>query len=396
MPTREGNIEFFFGPSELGAPDDLRATIVGFIDAAREELLVAVQELEDEPIARALVAARVRGVRVRVILERSYLREDTAQAQPFAPGGANEANRQLLAGLLRAGIDVAVDLNPKIFHQKFVVRDPGRTAPQAAVLTGSTNFTPTGVGANLNLVAVVMWKKVAGDYAAEFEEMWSGTFGLLAERRDTTTGRDGAPPERRVRGVPVKVLFAPDHGPEMEIMKQMMKARERVDFAIFTFSRSSGIDDTLKLLARSGIAVRGVLDASNANQAWAASHALLDDRSGRIELSVARHRDGLNKLHHKLVVIDGRVRILGSFNFTGPANRLNDENILVVGRPDAEARGSPPGGSLARAALAEIDRIIDRFGEPLTRDTRGLEAAEPPQTTGIRPGPFRGGDVVVS
>jgi phosphatidylserine/phosphatidylglycerophosphate/cardiolipin synthase-like enzyme len=383
MPVREGNIEFFFGPTELGGADDLRAAIVDFIDDAKEELLVAIQELEDEPIARALVAARDRGVRVRVILERSYLGEDAPQEQPFAPVGTNETNRQLLAALLRAGIDIAVDLNPRIFHQKFVVRDPGRTVPQAAVLTGSTNFTPTGVGSNLNLVAVVMWKKVAADYATEFEEMWSGTFGALNERRDAPTGRDGLPPERRVGGVPVKVLFAPDHGPEMEIMKQMMKARERVDFAIFTFSQSSGIDDTLKLLARSGIAVRGVLDATNANQTWAASHALLDDVSGNIELSVARHRDGLNKLHHKLVVIDGQITILGSFNFTGPANRLNDENILVVGEHAEGAPGATPGGSLARAAQAEIDRIIDRFGEPLTRDTRALDApAEPQQVAG--------------
>jgi phosphatidylserine/phosphatidylglycerophosphate/cardiolipin synthase-like enzyme len=384
MSVREGNIEFFFGPTDLGGADDLREAIVDFITAAKEELLVAIQELEDEPIARALVDASARGVRVRVILERSYLTEESAQDEPFTPVGTNETNRHLLAALLRAGIDVAVDLNPKIFHQKFVVRDPGRTVPQAAVLTGSTNFTPTGVGSNLNLVTTVKWKKVAGDYAAEFEEMWNGTFGALSERRDAPIGRGGLPPERRVGGVLVKVLFAPDHGPEMEIMKQMMKAKERVDFAIFTFAQSSGIDDTLKLLARSGIAVRGILDATNANQTWAATHELLDDDSGMIELTVARHREGLNKLHHKLVVIDGQITILGSFNFTGPANRLNDENILVVGEHSEDAPRASPGGSLARAALAEIDRIIDRFGEPLTRDTRGLEeSAELQHAAGV-------------
>ena len=48
-----------------------------------------------------------------------------------------------------------------------------------------------------------------------------------------------------VSSVSVRVLFAPDHNPEMEIMKQMLKARERIDFAIFTFPKSSGIDDTM-------------------------------------------------------------------------------------------------------------------------------------------------------
>jgi phosphatidylserine/phosphatidylglycerophosphate/cardiolipin synthase-like enzyme len=368
--VREGNITFAFGPPGAGAPDDLRREIVEFVAEARTELMVAVQELDDEAIVRALIAARARGVRVRVILERSYLIESRARSEPFAPGGANEANRRLLGALLRAAIDVNVDLNPEIFHQKFIVRDPGATAPQAAVLTGSTNFTSRGVESNLNLVAVVGWKRVAGVYADEFEEMWAGTFGVLRQRREPDVGRDGAPPQYRVRDVPVKVLFAPDHGPEMEIMKQMMKARERVDFAMFTFARSSGIDDTLKLLARGGIRVRGILDATNANQRWAATHDLLNDPSGNIELHVARREPGLGKLHHKLVVIDRRISIVGSFNFTGPANRLNDENILVVGEHAEDRTAGPaPGGTLAGAALAEIDRIVARFGDRLTRET---------------------------
>jgi hypothetical protein len=40
-------------------------------------------------------------------------------------------------------------------------------------------------------------------------------------------------------------MFAPRYGPEMEIMKQMLKAASRVDFAMFIFAQSSGIDDTM-------------------------------------------------------------------------------------------------------------------------------------------------------
>jgi hypothetical protein len=56
--------------------------------------------------------------------------------------------------------------------------------------------------------------------------------------------------------VPVKVLFAPDHTPELEFMKQMLKGAEaganEIVFAIFTFSGSSGIDDTMVALSRVG------------------------------------------------------------------------------------------------------------------------------------------------
>ena len=44
----------------------------------------------------------------------------------------------------------------------------------------------------------------------------------------------------------IKPLFAPRHGPEMEIMKQMLKASESIDFAMFTFAQSSGIDDAMR------------------------------------------------------------------------------------------------------------------------------------------------------
>jgi len=35
-------------------------------------------------------------------------------------------------------------------------------------------------------------------------------------------------------------------------------------------------------------------------------------------------------LHHKVIVIDDRVSIFGSFNFSSSADRENDENVLIV------------------------------------------------------------------
>jgi len=107
----------------------------------------------------------------------------------------------------------------------------------SSVLTGSTNFTDTGTSKNLNHIAIINDKKIAGIYNKEYTEIQEGHFGKLNE------GRDPKPRQETILGLPVKVLFAPDHNPEMEIMKQMAKAKERIDFAIFTFAESSGIDD---------------------------------------------------------------------------------------------------------------------------------------------------------
>jgi len=358
MSQSIGNLTLYMGPDDLGGPDDLERTIVDFIDGARETLAVAVQELESEPIAQALVRARRRRVRVRVVLEGDYLMDYPARTNPFQPSGPLEANRRLLSALWRANVSVRTDYNPKIFHQKFIVRDVDMDGATRAVLTGSTNFTPTGVNENLNHLVVVRGALVARQYGTEFEEIWGGTFGASRVRHEPK------PREVGVSRVRVKPLFAPDHAPEMEIMKQMLKARHRIDFAIFTFSESSGIDDCMAALQRAGIQVRGIVDGSMGARPWAGTHLV---HAAGAELYLARRRNGLNKLHHKLMVIDGQLVIAGSFNYTEPANLLNDENILVIGDlEETNAQAVARQTSLGAFALAEIDRMITRFCDPVT------------------------------
>jgi|GEM_PF-368691 len=352
---RQGSIEFFCGPSDLGAPDNLESAIINFIDDTRDTLDIAVQELESYNIARAIVRAKQRGVRVRLVLELDYLRSYPASPEPFTidPSSSLHENREIMAALLRASIDVRVDYNPKIFHQKFVIRDIQE--PTRALLTSSTNFTPTGLGThpdrkNLNHIVVMHNKWIANEYQHEFDEIWNGTFGTRRKRHDET------PRNCRVSGIRVRAIFGPDHTPELEMMKQILKAQQRVDFAIFTFSDSSGIDDAMISRARGGLPIRGAFDRMQGNQAWASSHGL---RDAGVEIYFTAERHNLGKLHHKLIVIDDRVIVCGSFNYTGPANRLNEENILVIGNLDEDnAQNDIAQKKLAKAVRQEIDRII--------------------------------------
>ena len=348
MPMKVGKIELHMGPQETGAPDDLRQTIVKFIDGAQDRLEIAVQELEDREIADAIIRARQRRVVVWLVLEADYLRASRLRKNAFVQGGKKEENRQIHDAILRSNIQVRTDFNPKIFHQKFIVRD------RSAVLTGSTNFTPTGVGSNLNHLLIIDDKEVARIYQREFKEIRQGHFGKLNE------GHDPAPDDLKISNVPVRIAFAPDHNPEMEIMKQMVKGKRRIDFAIFTFAQSSGIDDTMIALSRGGLKVRGALDGLAANQKWAATRPV---KNAGAELHSVRKSRFVNKLHHKLMVIDGQVIIAGSFNYSGPATRLNDENIVVIGDLDAKSKASIAAQKkLGKYALGEIDRIIDEHG----------------------------------
>ena len=99
--------------------------------------------------------------------------------------------------------------------------------------------------------------------------------------------------------------------------------------------------------------VTGVFDGAQGANDWSAIRPL--------------KKGGANgKLHHKLMVLDEEVVIGGSFNYTGPANRLNDENIFVLGdlqtRSAAQRRAQK---KIARFALAEIRRIIADHGRQI-------------------------------
>lgn len=352
MPITEGNISVHLGPIEQNAPDSLVRPIVEFIDKAkkRQKLMIAVQEIENREIVEAIIRARKKKVIIDIVIEQDYLLSNKIPDNPFEPSGKNEKNRFLYNAILRSGIDIKSDFNTNIFHQKFMILGN-------SVLTGSTNFTDTGVSKNLNHIVVIDDAEVANAYKHEFREIQKGRFGKMS------IDREEKPREAKVSGVRVKPLFAPDHAPEMEIMKQILKAKHRIDFAVFTFSKSSGIDDALIAASDRGVIVKGVLDRRQANQKWAATHPMAE---AGVELKVAGNTGGLGKLHHKLMVIDDSVTIFGSFNYTRPANRSNDENILIVGdKEEKEPMAIEIQRAIGKQCRKEIERIATQFGSDI-------------------------------
>ena len=61
-------------------------------------------------------------------------------------------------------------------------------------------------------------------------------------------------------------------------------------------------------------------------------------------------------MHHKVIIIDGRTVIFGSFNFTSNADKDNDENLLIVDDP-----------ALAKAFEAEFQRVREVALHPLKK-----------------------------
>jgi len=381
----DGKIQAFVGPRELGAHDNLEEVIIDFIEGAEKYLDIATQEIDSEEIAQAIIDARWRGVKVRVFIEHDYVYDKDPPerlAVPVEPESEEEAlrraqwvefrrpedvktNRDIHMALLRNGVDVKADYNHNhIFHQKFIIRDKRSknvSYPSSAVLTGSTNFTWTGTHKNLNDVVIFNDPLVAWQYQEEFREIRSGVFGRV------NSSHEPRPSTINLGGVPVQVFFAPDHAPELEIVKQILKCESMIHFAMFTFSGSSGIDDAMVSVRRTEKSIRGIMDPVQGRRDWAATPWLHNEG---IELFFPRSSTAFGKLHHKLLVVDDDIVVTGSMNYTRPANEYNDENVFIIGSP--YDLGDDEGGPVDHDACkeiadffhAEIERIITDLSDP--------------------------------
>ena len=381
----QGKIQAFVGPKELGASDDLEQVIIDFVNGATKYLDIATQEIDSEKIAQAIIDARWRGVKIRVFIEHDYVFDEHPPeklAQPIALETKEEAlarakweeyrkpkdiktNRDIHMALLRNGIDVKADYNHNhIFHQKFIIRDKrtkNMKLPTTGVLAGSTNFTWTGTHKNLNHIVIFNDSLIAWQYQEEFKEIRSGIFGSANKAHEPKASTIN------LGGVPVQILFAPDHTPELEIVKQILKCQTQLHFAMFTFSGSSGIDDAMISIRKAGKPIRGLVDPVQGAADWSATHWLHNEG---IELFVPRKNKKFGKLHHKLTVVDDKIVVAGSMNYTKPANESNDENIFIIGSP--YDLGSDEGGPVDQSACkkiadffhAEIERIIKDLSKP--------------------------------
>jgi phosphatidylserine/phosphatidylglycerophosphate/cardiolipin synthase-like enzyme len=121
-----------------------------FIYAAQKRILVAVYVLTNDRLANALIAAHMRGIEVRVLLE-----AESAEIR------GSEYQR-----LKDAGVAVKLDGNPALMHHKFMVVDDG------IAVTGSYNWSTAAEEANDENLVAILSEDVAKRFVEEFERMW--------------------------------------------------------------------------------------------------------------------------------------------------------------------------------------------------------------------------------
>jgi phosphatidylserine/phosphatidylglycerophosphate/cardiolipin synthase-like enzyme len=92
----------------------------------------------------------------------------------------------------------------------------------------------------------------------------------------------------------------------------------------FSFT-ADNIADAMLERADAGITVTGVFEENQ----YYANIGTEYDRLHNAELDI--RLDGNNRnMHHKTIIIDDRIVILGSYNFSRNAEIRNDENTLII------------------------------------------------------------------
>jgi phosphatidylserine/phosphatidylglycerophosphate/cardiolipin synthase-like enzyme len=130
----------------------------------------------------------------------------------------------------------------------------------------------------------------------------------------------------------IRVYFSPNGGCEKAIIEEIGKAKSHIHVAMFNFTNGR-IARALVKASRLGIDVKVVMDRERALDIYSKNEFLKKKNIG-VKLMRGPCRDSEGRktglMHDKFAVIDGKVVIAGSYNWTTSAEKWIHENLLIV------------------------------------------------------------------
>jgi phosphatidylserine/phosphatidylglycerophosphate/cardiolipin synthase-like enzyme len=126
----------------------------------------------------------------------------------------------------------------------------------------------------------------------------------------------------------IAVYYSPKGGCLDAIVRELKLARRQILVQAYSFT-AEPLTQGLVEAKKRGVDVEVLLDRSNEVERYSDLHAFL--QNGLAPLIDAHHAIA----HNKVMIIDRRTLITGSFNFTHQAEHENAENLLVIkGHPE--------------------------------------------------------------
>jgi len=281
-------------PLSPQATGGLDGPLVESIDSARLSIDVAAYSISLNSVRFALINAHKRGVQVRMVMESTNMDRSDPQR------------------LIEAGIPIIGDDRQGLMHDKFIVID------KSEVWLGSMNFTDSGTYEDNNNMIRIHSTKMAENYSKEFEEMFTNDkFGpdVVSQTPNPTLTIDDTR---------VDTFFSPDDGVLGELVNVLNGAEKSIHFLAFSFT-SNDLGGIVREKAEAGLTIAGVMDEEqvSSNQGTEYDPFLQAGLDVRID-------GNAGQMHHKVFIVDEKIVVLGSYNFSQSAEERNDENIIIV------------------------------------------------------------------
>jgi phosphatidylserine/phosphatidylglycerophosphate/cardiolipin synthase-like enzyme len=291
--------------------------LVEAINSARQSVDVAAYSLSLNSVRNALIDAHQRGVAVRVVMESENMDRSDPQR------------------LIEAGVPLVGDQREGLMHNKFIVID------RSEVWTGSMNFTEGGAYTDNNNLIRIRSTQLAENYTTEFEEMF------LKDVYSSEQGVETLNQVIKVNETRLENFYSPDDGTAQRIIELLNNSTDSIYFLAYSFTN----DEFGQILIRKsggGLEVSGVMDEEQVNSNQGTEFDPLSQAGIDVRL------DGnLELMHHKVFIIDEKIVVLGSYNFSRNAETVNDENSLIIFSPE-----------IAKLFLQEFQRIYFQAQNP--------------------------------
>jgi phosphatidylserine/phosphatidylglycerophosphate/cardiolipin synthase-like enzyme len=407
-PAPRGDAVQFNGqtlPSRMFSDQtQISSHLIRAIDATKKTLDIAIYELAIREVRDALVRAKGRGVKVRIVMDQSHLypEKSTAHRTP-------EVQSLVDAGFelktLRGGDAYG------IMHNKFAVFDG------ALLETGSYNWTRAADTQHYENALFDDDATRIASYQSYWNWMWSSARVVDDKNPPARIVLDehghSAPlppaPQDSARSLSFNGVSLPresytPHGTSANIVAAIDAARETVVVANFSFTHADLIE-SLKRAKDRGLKIRVVFDRYQ--------YGFLKEMAEMVDLGfdvrLSNGKDGQKGvMHNKFVVLDGKLVETGSFNWTFNGELNNYENAAFLDAPDDAAawaayferiwnQGRAPTAADhqdrqrhdAGDGLVRPDFVPHNFIQPRSFvQPRGLQGpAAGPLRTGARPGP---------
>ena len=291
---------YFTDPTSPLSPQGtggLDGPLVNAIDQARLSIDVAAYSISLNSVRFALINAHKRGVQVRMVMESTNMDRSDPQA------------------LIEAGIPIVGDNMDGLMHNKFMVID------KSEVWLGSMNFTDSGTYDDNNNMMRIHSTKIAEDYSVEFKEMFE----------DNKFGPNVVPqtpnPTVTIDDTRIDIYFSPDDGVINALVNLLNSAKESIHFLTFSFT-SNELGDIIREKDEAGLTVAGVMDEEQISSNQGTEYDPF--KQAGIDVRI----DGnAGQMHHKVFILDEKIVVLGSYNFSQNAEVRNDENLIIVYNP---------------------------------------------------------------